>query len=133
MRFVRKLETDKSGSCCSKGLVSYVSSWSSLYIKGPWESSNEINKVLNKADHSPGIQERPHVDESDLALFRSSNPYPSQYLIIWHHIATVPSAVHLLQISTIVVSPVSLEFKLHLSESQMTAIVRTLGHAYMLI
>ena len=62
---------------------------------------------------------------------RSSNPYPSQYLIIWHHIATVPSAVHLLQISTIVVSPVSLAFKLYLSESQMTKIVCTLGHAYL--
>ena len=86
---------------------------------------------MNKADQSPGIQERPHVDESDLALFRSSNPYPSQYLIIWHHIATVPSAVHLLQISTIVVSPVSLAFELYLSESQMKKIVCTLGHAYL--
>lgn len=71
------------------------------------------------------------MDESYLAPFQSSNPYPSQYSIIWHHIATVPSAVHLLQISTIVVSPVSLAFKLYLSESQMTAIVRNLGHAYL--
>jgi len=100
MRFVRKLETEISLDPVVVRLVSYLSSWSSLHIKGPKYS-------------------------------QSSNPYPSQYLIIWHHIATVPSAVHLLQISTIVSSPVSLAFKLYLSESEMTEIVCTLGHVYL--
>lgn len=57
----------------------------------------------------------------------SSNPYPSQYLIIWPHLATVPAAVRPLQISTIPVSP----DPLHLNCTfQMTVIVQTLGLGY---